>query len=483
MDQRAPVAGFFIRQKRFFYGDKPLSERSPGLLAFVAYLYWKRCYRPHTPWVDRAELSRVLPRATDKQLQRYVDSLFAHDFDLIEYRTKTRGPWRFVLAPELVSIDVDEAGLLAWLGFRPGIAPEAAATVAEQESAAGQTQTALDAPAAVLTPGTRLADALLKTYVYEAAFRNRGLDQRGELPEAVATYLHLGTDPVLPPLVRAGILQRLCMLCRQAHNFVSWRQAIGELEALLQSGLLQGSDFAPRSLLLQGFWHYDQGQYVTAAALLERINPHEIRDTLTLGRYHNMSALMLMRQIRAGLAAPATAPSLAQLAQWTLQARQALEQGIVQAGMVDDYWGLEGMCFNYGNLLWITRSLATPETQPVKAAARWVGLCEQICLGFGVGGNAAWSRLLLIDMALDQDWNLDELNQHAGLQISADVDLETMLLSTQEDAHRRGSLPEEQEAATLLSRLYLGQGRHILAAFWRSEAEAMARQRRVSRQK
>lgn len=428
-------------------------------MRFVAYLYWKRRFQPRSPWVERAELCRVLPQTTDKQLQRYVDHLYKSGFDILEYRTKTRGPWRFTLAPEQVSTDADEPALLAWLGFSPEQLPDNDRQV---------------------LPQLKLANALLQTFVHEAAFRNRGLDQHDELPAALQTYQQLAADSSLPPLIRAGLLQRQCMLCRQTQHFSAWRQALNALEALVQGGQLQSSDFAARSLLLQAFWHYDQQQFAEAAALLERIKPDTIRDTLTLGRYHNMVALMLLRQVRGGLAGQqeSVARPAAALTRQLHLAQQALEQAITLAVMVDDYWGLEGMCFNYGNLLWITRELAEPTALPVVAAARWVGLCEQICAGFGVGGNSAWSRLLLGEMAIDQQWSLAELNTHASLIISADADLEAMLLATLEDARRRGSLPEEAAATALLARLYASNNRRALGSYWQNEAASLQQQTR-----
>ena len=100
-----------------------LKTRSRALLVLVCVLVRQKRAQPDAPWLGIEALRGVLPSVHGKQLQRFVDALAAIAFP-IGYESKTRGRYWLTAAAETVMLDVDDAGLAAFINARGDLNPQ-----------------------------------------------------------------------------------------------------------------------------------------------------------------------------------------------------------------------------------------------------------------------------------------------------------------------------------------------------------------------
>ncbi|GAB1393876.1 hypothetical protein MASR1M60_20400 [Rhodocyclaceae bacterium] len=434
------IASLLTRINVVVYRNRRLASRSPGLLRFLAYLWWKRHHYPDNGWVALTELGRVLQRPSPKQMQRYIDALEGAGIALIDYRSKTSGAWRLAVVADKVSIDRADEELIAWLDFHP---------------ARMRAQSPLPQMA-------DLAQHLRAALRVDAAFAENGLE-KDAVAEAVDTYRLLLETPGATPTMQASLIQRLCMLHRQVSDFPAWRRELAALDALLDSGALDSADFAARSRLQQMFLLYDEGRKEEALHILERIAPAKLQDSFTLGRYWNAMGLATLWRIE-------NSGKVEQLADFH-DVLGHYARALGHALAVFDYAGLEGICFNIGNAIYRrVRGSEEDNEAAWREAALWIGLCEMICHRFGVGGAAQWSRLVLVDMAFERGWTLADANTWVGGIYQAYGDFEKLLQNTLSNAVSRNQRLEQAECCRLLVRYHERQGDSARAAWYREEA-------------
>ena len=424
------------RHNVIIHRDRRLATRSAGLMRFVGYLWWKRHNHPKASWVTTEELARVLDRPGPKQMQRYVDAMESACLPLIEYRSKTRGAWRLSVASHRMHVDREGDEFLAWLGFDPARMPDS------------------DPASAVSPPMGELAVNLSNVLMADALFAEHGLDE-GEARSAQATYRALLDTPGATMPMKAGVMQRLCLLHRLRNDFDAWEHGLAEMEALLNDGELLGADFSARMRLSRFFLRYDEGRIQESLYLLERIDPAQISDAFTLGRYWNAMGMAVLHMLRQEQEPPGGA-SCAQAGSRLNACLGHFRQALGYALTVNDYAGLEGMCFNIGNALQEAVRLAPGEEDDLRLqeATRWIGLCEMVCYRFGVGGSSQWSRLVLADMALRQGWSFGEMNRLAGGIYGRFGDLEHMLKDTLAHSAGCANRLEQAECCRLLAKLH-----------------------------
>jgi tetratricopeptide (TPR) repeat protein len=447
-------AYLFTLENVVVYRDRRLATRSVGLLRFIAYLWWKREHHPNASWVTPDELVRILDHPSPKQMQRYVDMLDSARLPLIEYRSKTTGPWRLTLPAKQLEVDRKAEALTAWLNFDPARA---------HTEVENLQMTALEA---------NLREALL----VDASHAEQGVNSQ-DADKAVAAYRALLDIPGTPDAMKASLLQRLCLLHRQWQDFPAWREDLSRLDKLLASGKLQQGDFEVRRRLLQMFLLYDEGKKQDACHVLERIDPSEVNDIFTLGRYHNAMGLAATWQLNSHCTLNISGCQGAESGCGLNRALDHFSKALGYALAVNDYAGLEGICFNIGNVLRHCMHGVgdTADYTRLHEAARWIGLCEMICHRFGVGGATQGSRLILVDLALHGNLDFSTVNQWVGGVYSNYVDIPGLLMNTLADAVRRNNRQEQAECCQLLTRHHEQCAEFSRAAWYREEAIAIYR--------
>jgi tetratricopeptide (TPR) repeat protein len=453
--QTMPNAYLLTRQNVLTFRDRRLATRSVGLLRFVAYLWWKREYYPNACWVGPEELLRILEHPSPKQMQRYVDMLDSAQMPLIEYRSKTTGPWRLALPAKQLEIDINAEALTNWLNFDPARMDTAQANLQMGELEAN------------------LREALL----VDAIHAEQGVDSQ-DGHQAVAAYRTLLNMPGTSDVMKASLLQRLCLLHRQWQDFSAWKEDLARLDDLLSQGILNQGDFDARRRLLQMFLLYDEGRREDACHLLERIDPSEIRDVYTLGRYHNAMGLAATWRLDKSCSLKTSGCHGAESACGLNAALDHYSKALGYALAVNDYAGLEGISFNIGNVLrrCLDGSKDIDDDAHLHDAARWIGLCEMICHRFGVGGATQGSRLILVDLAFQRNLDFATVNRWVGGVYSNYVDFPGLLMNTLADTVRRNHRLEQAECCQLLTRYYEQCAEFSRAVWYREEAIAIYRE-------
>lgn len=441
-----PTVNLITRHNIIAYHGQRLVTRSSRLMRFVGYLWWKRSQHPRAAWVGPEELVRVIDAPSPKQMQRYVDALESAHMPLVEYRSKTRGAWRLALHPRLVAIDREGEELLAWLGFDPA------------RMGAAEPPPRLD----------EMARHLRQALLTDALHAEQGIED-DEMEKAFHAYRALYSLPGTSAPLKASLIQRICQLHRQRSDFAAWERELTTLEALVSSGELGGADFAARLRLQRMFLCYDKGNREAAYHILERINPGEIHDAFTLGRYYNAMGLAVLHHLkdRCRTVAGVLHDGLAHFS-----------QALGYALSVNDYAGLESICFNIGNAIFRCARQA-PERDDgkrMREAAAWIGLCELVCHRFGVGGASQWSRLVLADMALHEGWEFEAINECVGGVYATLGSIEALLQASLNSAVACANRLEQAEACRLLVLLHDRKRNVARAGWYREEAIAIYRE-------
>jgi len=430
------TTALLTRQNVIEHAGRRLASRSPHLLRVLAYLWWKRLRQPAAAWVGVDELSRVIDAPSPKLMQRLVDRLAAARLPLLDFRHKTVGPWRLAMSPAKVMVDRDELELVDWLGFQP------------------------------LTPSVGSLDRLclnelaenLRAVVHsDAMVIEQGFEGQSATERWLAAYRRMQSCASAPVALRAAISLRLCLLHRQRNDFAAWERELRDLAALAQPGERLPADFAARLHLQWALLHFDRCQTVRAWHRLERIDAGEIHDVFTLGRFFNARGLIALQLLRHE-APPARGASKAWAAESEARLTAILADfrlAIGYALAVNDYVALEGICYNLGCALrWAARQGPTAAAADLRLteAADWLILCETICLRFGVGNGAQWSRLALVDIALQLGWTMDELQRRSQGALVGFSTVQELLLAILANCVERQSRLEQAETCRLLWR-------------------------------
>jgi len=448
-----PSVSLITRHNVIVHRGQRLVTRSPHLMRFVGYLWWKRSQHPGAAWVGPDELVRVIDKPSPKQMQRYVDTLESARVPLVEYRSKTRGAWRLALHPRQVALDREGDELLAWLDFDP-VRMQVAEKPSQMEDIAKNLRQALQT---------------------DALYAEQGIED-DEIENALAAYRALYSLPGTSAPLKASLIQRVCQLHRQRNDFAAWERELAELENLLSGGELGGADFATRLRLQRMFLRYDEGKRQEAYHILERINPNEIRDAFTLGRYYNAMGLAALHRLKETCQETENCAAAAKCA--LHDGLGHFSQALGYALSVNDHAGLESICFNIGNALFrcVRQAPERDDGRRLREAASWIGLCEMVCHRFGVGGSAQWSKLVMADMALQAGWGFGTINEFVGGVYASLGSLENLLQSCLNSAVTRANRLEQAEACRLLARLHNQKKDVVRVGWYREEAIAIYRE-------
>lgn len=444
------TCNLITRRNVITWRDRRLATRSPHLLRFVGYLWWKRQHYPRDAWVWPDELVRIFKKPSPKMMQRHIEALESVSLTLVEYRSKTRGAWRLALHPRQVFIDRSGDELLQWLAFDPARHTMPSLRVAPMEDLATRFQAVL------------MIDSLVG---------QSGVED-GQINDALHTYRHLHATPGVPAAMRVSLLQRMCVLHRQRNDLLAWQTELAGMEQELQNSRLAAVDFSVRLILQQVLLRYDEGNAAAAIHLLERVDPAEIHDAFTLGRYHNTMGLASLYRLHNNCQ-PAACPGTATCA--LDDSLQHFTEALGYALMVDDYSGMDGICFNIGNAIYqcLCQAPSGSSGHTIKEAAQWIGLCEMVCHRFGVGGSSCESRIVLIDMALREGWDMATINLHAGGVYGGVSDIDTLLLQTLATTVQMGNRMEQAAVNALLANKQQANGDSYRADWYREQAVAI----------
>lgn len=409
-----------------------LNTRSRGLLYFVGLLAWRFRQNGDPTWVGMPEMSGVVGSAHPRQFQRYIDSLEDAGLRVIEYKAKTRGPWR--LSPDIKDIKFD--------------LPD---TDLEKLFPKFQTATITEQPKSIL-----LFNIVSSLGEVDRSFQN------GQLADSLdAVKLAFGRQCGLDDDVELQVMLqlRIAKTCMRATLF---DEAFATLEVASQvlkhqSVFHQELDFKIR--LTKAKICYDRGFFAQAFTILDRIPIHECRDMSVLAQYHNLTGLFIHRRLRIDSeAGKAIDPQMRK--EWLYSSISHFRRSLISYSFLNDFDGTQAACFNLGNLFAFVhkRQWLPAEDGLLEQAIQWIALSEQISNKQGVGGDSVWAMLVLIDIALSNDISLGRLREMTGSLLNQFPDYSTVGQWVHAEALRIGNQLEIAESHHLLAKIAVERG-------------------------
>lgn len=387
------------------YQDHSHHFRSPGLSRFLRVLQ-----TAHPDWIDLAEIRVNLPKAGPRQLARYVDLLESTGLRLVDYETKTRGPYRLAVAPDAISFDEP-------VGSAPGGDGNTPPPSQEQPI-----QAILDD----YIDDNWVAWVIALFYATLALHEGTLVEENGVLSyldaaEAAAS----GLSPWAASVVhvrRAQVLTRQSRYREAAH----WLRRV---ETAARDGTAHPGA-ASLAQVTRAKIHYDQGRYVEAEHLLA----HPVRGEGGIHHPHRLNMLALLNGQKFLRASPGDAPIF--LSRAFFQLAQATGYVFLSQG---DASLLDALCFNFGNNLLRGINCGVLPVSCADSAMQWLAANQLVCRKLGVGEDSVLADVLLIDIGLQFGYSVQRwpklLTQ--GLRVAGD--LEQLLARSLKQARKTGN--------------------------------------------
>lgn len=464
---------------------RTLATRSRALLVFVSALVRQKRDLPNTPWIGIDALREVLPSVHGKQMQRFVDALAEIGFP-IEYESKTRGRYCLAVLAEQVRFDVDEAALDAFMGMREtaGARPipirqtECRYLVSRHP---GRTDNSPPDPG--IKPNrpaeesdhflVSLSQMLLADSQFHDGNLNNGADHAYEIWRKQAE--------TATAELKAIALLKLARVCRRLQRYGEAQEALRHLRRMVRNGAIVNEPLLIKARLCLAMLRYEQGRLDEARVIVEKLDMRCCADDATLGEFYNLRGLLaggdLRRCHKQGLISGTTPDPEALSALLTIGThyfRQALTMMVNN----NDYQAMQSTCFNLGNLYlyaYRTKLPLAARAELLGYGIGWIAQCEFICSKFGVGMDAAWSKIVLLQAALDAGLTLGALNRLTDNLFRGQVDLESVAQSTLAETVRIGSLVEQGATLEILAEFARRRGDLKGVANYRDRALAIYR--------
>lgn len=425
-----------------------LKTRSKELIRFVGYLGWRFHSLGTSDWVGIEEMRGVVGSAEPKQFQRYLDKLQESGLAVVEYRHKTKGPWRLVEKVKQVSFDLAADELARWFPAPPSLHHQSA-------SPAGNYQELFD-----------FVELCAKA---DANFYEGNLADEGECSSL--NILSNGHSLNLPPNLSILLHLKITRTCMRASRYEEAAANLKQAEGIAARHPAPHSELNYRIKLVKAKLLFDQGKTPQSRALLDSIPIQECHDSHTIVGYHNLMGIHLKRKLRLAIEGEKSCTE-----EWAREivtrGSNHLQHAIAMALSINDYYQVEASCFNLGDLL-IFAYRHVPQLREatfVEDGLRWLALCESVCNKLGVGGESVWALYVMLKTVVMEDLSLDYLKSLTGNLFSRFTSFEAAAEDIYKEAQRLGNRPEMADAQALLHCLAMKRGdtaearEHALAA-------------------
>lgn len=427
-DASTPVLQISLRQRRIAWGEAVLSSRSQRLIHFVAYLAWRFCVNGKPEWVSVDTLAAITHFDHPRQFQRYMDTLQTAGMEaVVEYQTKTCGPWRLGTNVKQVAFDLSGTELDVLFP-------------------------SLDAPSDSAIDDEWLFAIVNQLSIADACFHNGYLaDSRRYAESLLDSWNNITTDIATQVLLQLHIARS----CVRATQFDAAASALAAADNILQNNPEKTRiDLQIKVKLAWAKLHFDQGQFLRATAILQQLPIRDCHDSHTLAHYHNLAGLAAHRSLRMDTDAGKS------LTDEEVKARinESLNHyrfSVVSYLLIGDYNGVQAVCFNIGNLLACDglRQLPLKPPCPPEQVIRWFILSETICNKQSVGGDSIWALLMALKTALNHEMPLSHLQEISAGLFAGFTDYLAAGQWICEEARRIGNQLEIAESLELLARI------------------------------
>ncbi|MBS4095788.1 MAG: hypothetical protein KGZ83_03000 [Sulfuricella sp.] len=435
-------------EQRIGFGNVALKTRSRELVRFVGYLAWRYRQRGGPEWVGIEEMRGVTGSAEPKQYQRYLDTLAKKGLPVVEFRHKTKGPWRLSEKVKNVSFDLTGDELARCF-------PAAEDEIAEPGHHTDGNDGLYDFVRLCAEADTSFHDGNLATDDDHSTLAILAGNQFFAPPPDIEILLHL-------KIARAAM---------RASRHVEAAKSIKHAEAVANRHPVRHGELAVRIKLAKSKLLFDQGKTAQSAALLDSIPIHECRDMHALAQYHNLQGLLTKRLLR--LAIEEGKKQLENSAPKSFeQSADHFRRAIAMHLFINDYDGVQAACFNLGDLCGFAyRNIAGLHNESLlDQALHWLALSEVICNKVGVGGDSIWALLTMFDIAVSTGLSLDYLKSKTSGIFNRFANYDAIADDIWTEAQRIGNSQEMAECRELMYRLTMQRGdtaqarEHALAA-------------------
>lgn len=358
-------------QHTLHFQGKAHRFRSKDLLHFLRLIH---CNHPQATKLQ--DIKQSFPSISGKQLARYIETLEERGLALLNYQTKTRGPYQLKVAHQTLQLPPIEA-------------------TAPVESP--KTETSVPSFLEKLTIDDFLNPAWIEwisnlmqanlclqsaQFSYEEGGNFRFLQQAETAALTLPSWARLVVD-----VCHAHHLERASR----------YRDASTYLKRIEKAALHQHIPpiILARARLCRTKILYDQGRYHDSQ---KELNGVQILSTHFPPLWRNMQGLLNGQRLN-------------QASTISTQTRQDLDQALLSflEGMTDifmhngDYSILDALSFNYANNLYRAIKKSLISTEHMKTVLHWFLLNILICREVGIGDHSIYTHLLIVDM-------IDEFN-------------------------------------------------------------------------
>lgn len=380
-----------IRSRRLRVAGKTWSSRSDAPFRMLSLLWLRATEDDASPWVSLGEIARAIGVTTHgRQMARILDFIEQSGARLVDYQTRTRGPYRLACPPGQVSLDMSPEILREYLGLSGKHRAPAGLNLAPNE-----TDELLSMLRAILDTDSLIHDGSLE----QAA---RAIDGAPSRPDS--------------PWAGSALYRRAFVALRLGHF-----EAFRELLSLQRENQRKTSipdplaDITLQLLAIKA--QYDKGHLEEAERMLAALNVSHLQDRWLLGRYFNMRGLVSFRRWRLGLPGDDGEDGWHRHQDVLREIVANYNQALCLETAVCDYHGVQATSFNLANAL-LTPFLLGMKVKPgflrLEQGLAALGLCAQTCTKFSVGMDSIWAHILFLEVALASGREFAELNRLAG---------------------------------------------------------------------
>ncbi len=421
-----------LRNQQISHGCATVKTRSRELIRFVGYLAWKFKVNGTSEWIRLEELRGIIGTAHPKQYQRYIDTLTNAGLSIIEFKTKTGGPWRLSESIKTVAFDMPD----------DEIKNQFVITAQNRQSIYFNDELFFDIT-------RKLTDA-------DLCFHNGQLDESVSLAKSI---LFFGEEPKADAELQVLTYLRIARACGRLTMFDEAIATLDSATQLLKQQSVNFHDLNIKVLLAKAKVFFDRGNIQHASAILDALPIHDCRDSHTLAQYHNLAGLFIHRRLRLDMESGNTI-SEEMLNEWLDTCKTHYQRSLVSHLFLNDYHSVQAACFNLGNLFaFALKQYSVLEKERyLEQAIHWLTLSEVICNKHGVGGESVWALLLLTDTGISNNISISKLKSMTGNlfhTFTSYLDISAWIYT---EAKNIGNRLEIAEACHLLARVLAKEG-------------------------
>lgn len=348
--------------------------RSKDLIHFLRLIHDK-----HPQVTKLQDIKQSFPTISGKQLARYVETLENRGLTLLDYQTKTRGPYQLKVAHRSLQF--------------PTMSP---LVPVQTESLALTYLEKLDINDFLNPSWVKWIDNLMQAnlclhnakFSYELGGNFEFLKQAENATTTLPSWAKLIVD-----FYHAHHLERTSRY-RDASNYLK------RIEKAALHGHIPPIILA-RARLCRAKILYDQGRYQDSQEMLNNV---QLTSNYAPPLWRNMQGLLRGQRLnQAGTDSP-------QMNQDLGQALMSFLEGIIDIFMHNgDYSVLDALSFNYANNLYRAIKKSMIGTEHMKTVLHWFVLNILICREVGIGDHSIYTHLLIVDMIEEFKLNKSDL--------------------------------------------------------------------------